>query len=201
MKRKASILAVSAGCGRPDVVRADGAGGTEQQAEPATTSVGRTGSTAEKRRGAGARAGSVVAGEGEKEGRGGGAGSGSSRGRVVLEVGGETGAEFSGACVLGGQEKELVGRVPGRFVYELDGRSLECEVRGAETSGGALEVFLRSDGGSRETRIRSRGGEVGFALTEDGTVLSTHSSDSGGSANQTSNVTSSSSSSVSSSSR
>lgn len=144
-----------------------------------------------------ARADSVVAGEGR---RGEKVGADSLPDRVVLKVGGETGAEFSGICVVGGEEKDLAGQVPGRFVYELDGRSLECEVRRAEPSGGALEISLRADGGSRETMVRSKGDEVSFALTEEGTVLSTYSSGSGGSVNQQTKVTSSSSSSEASSS-
>ena len=144
-----------------------------------------------------ARTGSIVAGEGR---RGGKVGADSLPGRVTLKVGGEPGTEFSGTCVVGGKEEDFTGRVPARFVYELDERRLECEVRRAEPSGGTLEISLRADGGSRETMVRSKGDEVSFVLTEEGTVLSTYSSGSGGSVNQQTKVTSSSNSSEASSS-
>lgn len=218
------VLVASVGCRQTDTVRAADVDETVREAEPAATNAVRAGTTsleepseergASARAGAGravaksggvearagdgkARAGDAVAGEGR---RGGKVGADSLPDRVVLKVGGETGAEFSGICVVGGEEKDLAGQVPGRFVYELDGRSLECEVRRAEPSGGALEISLRADGSSRETMVRSKGDEVSFALTEEGTVLSTYSSGSGGSVNQQTKVTSSSSSSEASSS-
>ena len=144
-----------------------------------------------------ARAGNVVAGEG----RGGvGSGESSSSGRVILKVGGKPGTEFSGTCVMGGREEDLAGRVPGRFVYELAGRNLECEVREAEPSAEELEVSLGAGSLRRETMVRGQGDEVSFALTEQGTAFSTFSSGSGGSVNQQTKVTSSSSSSEASSS-
>ncbi len=218
-------LVVLAGCRQTDAMQAQVAGAdrTEREMEPATTNatlaesnssgergvgawagdgraVAKSGGAEDRARDGKARAGDVVAGDGNEDGESGEAGSGSLPGWVVLKVGGEPGTEFSGTCVVGGKEKDLSGQVPGRFVYELDGRSLECEVRGAKSSSNVLKISLSAGGQRQNTTVRGQGDEVSFALTKQGTAFSTYSSGSGGSVNQTSNVTSSSSSSVSSSS-
>lgn len=144
-----------------------------------------------------ARAGNAVAGDGEV----GGSGNESLPGKVVLRVEGNPGTEFSGTCVAGGAEQEVAGRVPGRFVYELDGQELECEVRKVGSAAGELEISLDGGGLHRKTTIRGQGDEVSFALTEQGTAFSTFSSSGSNSAvSQETKITSSSSSSVSSSS-
>lgn len=144
-----------------------------------------------------ARAGNAVAGDGEV----GGSGNESLPGKVVLRVEGNPGTEFSGTCVAGGTEQEVAGRVPGRFVYELDGQELECEVRKVGSAAGELEISLDGGGLYRKTTIQGQGDEVSFALTEQGTAFSTFSSSgSNSSVSQETKITSSSSSSVSSSS-
>ena len=38
------------------------------------------------------------------------------------------GTSFSGVCSVAGREEAVEGRVPKRYVYELDDSKLECEV-------------------------------------------------------------------------
>jgi hypothetical protein len=70
---------------------------------------------------------------------------GSSRGSAretttTLEIAGDRGTRFSGTCTVGNEEREIGGRVPERFVHELDGRKLECEIR--KQSPGAMNIVL-----------------------------------------------------------
>lgn len=140
-----------------------------------------------------ARAGDVVAGGGENAG----SGTGALPGKVVFRVGGDPGTEFSGTCVVGGTEKEIAGRVPGRFVYELDGRELECEVRKVGSAVGTMEISVVANGTTQEAMLQGRSDQVSFALTEQGTTLSTFSSSgSTSSVSQKTKITSSSNSSV-----
>src|SRR5215208_2134010 len=45
--------------------------------------------------------------------------------KVTLKIEGSPATEFSGMCIVGGEEKKLSGRVPKRFtIYELDGKPL-----------------------------------------------------------------------------
>ncbi len=144
-----------------------------------------------------ARAGNVVAGDG----KGRESGNGSLPGKVILRIGGDLGAKFSGTCTVGGEEKDVTGRVPGRFAYDLDEQKLECEIRKVEPASSALDISVNAGGLRRETVVRGQGYEVSFSLTDQGTAFSTFSSsESGGSVNQKMKITSSSSSSVSSSS-
>lgn len=48
--------------------------------------------------------------------------------KATLEMSGTPGTEFSGSCTVGDEESELSGQVPDRFVYDLDGGQLDCEV-------------------------------------------------------------------------
>lgn len=229
MKCKASVLlaiifvfflVAGIGCRQVGVEQATAVDETEPKGTSTTTEAAGVESTssgergAEARAGAGeavaksgkaeanagsdeARAGNAVAGDGEV----GGSGNESLPGKVVLRVEGNPGTEFSGTCVAGGAEQEVAGRVPGRFVYELDGQELECEVRKVGSAAGELEISLDGGGLHRKTTIRGQGDEVSFALTEQGTAFSTFSSSgSNSSVSQETKITSSSSSSVSSSS-
>ena len=118
---------------------------------------------------------------------------GSSRGSAretttTLEIAGDRGTRFSGTCTVGNEEREIGGRVPERFVHELDGRKLECEIR--KQSPGAMNIVL--DAGDVDYVQRTDSGQ-GFSS-------SIQSSTSSGSTNQT-NVSQSSSTIVSSFSR
>ncbi len=114
--------------------------------------------------GAVARAGDVVARAGDvdiKELDGGAVSPGARNpGEATLEIGGSPGTGFSGTSAVGGEERTFRGRVPERFVYELDGRRLECEIR--KQSAGTMKITLAAGGtdhhvqrtGSRRVTVR-----------------------------------------------
>jgi len=116
---------------------------------------------------------------------------------ATLEIGGARGTGFSGACAVGGEEREIRGRVPDRFVYELDGRRLECEIH--KRSAGAMEITLDAGGTDHAQRIGSRRTTIRIVYSRGGFSSSIQSSStSSGSTSQT--IVSSSSQVVSSSS-
>ena len=62
---------------------------------------------------------------------------------VTLKIEGSPGTEFSGTCIIGGkEEKKLSGRVPKRFIYELDGQRLECEISKQSSNSGQMKVVF-----------------------------------------------------------
>ena len=199
-------LVVCAGCQQASGKQATGEPKSEQggrdQARAEDTKV-----AAEKASGAAARAGdgAETRADVSREGVDQGASShlkaraqstatkGSSRGSAretttTLEIAGDRGTRFSGTCTVGDEEREIGGRVPERFVYELDGRKLECQIR--KQSPGAMNIVL--DAGDADHVQRTDSGQ-GFSS-------SIQSSTSSGSTNQT-NVSQSSSTIVSSSSK
>ena len=141
------------------------------------------------RGGAVARAGDVVARAGEVESRGSQAealspGLEKNLREATLEIEGARGTGFSGACAVGGEEREIRGRVPDRFVYELDGRRLECEIH--KRSAGALEITLDAGGTDHAQRIGSRRTTVRILYSRGGFSSSIQSSStSSGSTSQT----------------
>ncbi|MDQ4106054.1 MAG: hypothetical protein M3157_02615 [Actinomycetota bacterium] len=145
-----------------------------------------------------ARAGDVVAGDGdggEARVEAQGDGSGDPPGRVRLEIEGEPGTRFSGMCTVGGEEREVSGRVPERFIYEPDGREVECEVRTLDPDAGPLTFSVIASGENQRQRIRATGDTISLAYS--GNSISYTTSSASGAASQSSTITSSSSSSSS----
>ena len=215
------VLLAGVGCGQADVQSVAAGGETERKEasvaggamEAETTSAKESGAEAragngsavaksreaEARAGDGtARAGDAVAGEDGADGVEGRVEGDGIPSKVVLKVGGEPGTRFSGACVVGGEEREVSGRVPERFVYEPDGRKVECELRARGPAAGPLEVSVIAGGGDQRQEIEVIGDALSFEYSGDG-VSYTATSDSG-SVSQETRITGSSGSSVSSSS-
>lgn len=111
-------------------------------------------------------------------------------GKAVLEVAGDPGTEFSGACVVGDEERSIGGKTPQTYTYDLDGRRLECEIRGE--GGGDLRIVFDAANAHSEQSIGS-GGAVAELVYDDGVFVTSSSS---GSSSQTSVQSSSSSSRV-----
>ena len=123
-----------------------------------------------------ARAGDVVAGNGEA----GDEKDDTARpGRVRFKIGGEPGARFSGTCVVRDEEREVSGRVPGRFVYEPEGRTVECELRNGGPEAEPLEFSVTAGGENQKQKVRVTGDTISFTLSENG-ISHTVSSASGG---------------------
>ena len=110
-------------------------------------------------------------------------------GEVTLKIEGSPGTAFSGTCIIGGKEKKVSGRVPKRFIYELDGQPLECEIRKQSSNSGEMKVeFSAGDDTNSVQQTSIQGGSI--ALRYDGhgstTLVTSSTSDSVDQANSTS---------------
>jgi len=93
-----------------------------------------------------------------------------------LEIIGSRGSEFSGSCATGDEEPENIGgEVPKSFVYDLEGRSLDCEI----SSDGDLRVELTV--GENARSVQSISGGTLKLTYEDGSISSVTSSSLGSS--------------------
>ncbi len=141
-----------------------------------------------------ARAGeAVVRVGGFKTAKGEGADATASSGEVTLKIEGSPGGtEFSGTCIIGGkEEKKVSGRVPKRFIYELDGQWLECEISKQSSTSGQIKVEFSA--GAHTNSIQQTSTQGGsLTLRYDGhgstSVVSKSTSVSGDRANSTSQV-------------
>lgn len=146
-------------------------------------------------------AGDVVAGNDGAEEKG---DAGAEPGKVRLNIGGEPGTRFSGVCVVGGEGREVSGQVPGRFVYEPEGRKVECEIRKEGTGSESLKFSVDADARNSKQKIKATGDSLDFSVSGNSVSYSTSSTSSSSSSSnsvvQKSSVNSSSYSSSSSSS-
>ena len=123
--------------------------------------------------------------------QGGSTGGGRTRSEeAMLEIKGDSGTEFSGSCTVGDEENEISGQAPQSFVYELNGRRLDCQIR-KDSSGGNLQLIFTA-GGTRAVQQISGGA---LNLTYDNGMISFSSSGSGTQVNSSSQQVVSSSSS------
>ena len=125
--------------------------------------------------GAKARAGDAATGEGDAAAAVSSGGEGGAAAReAALEIGGDPGTEFSGRCTVGNEENEIQGQVPGRFVFDLDGRKLECEIHKQST--GAMKIVLDAGRADYEQRTDSRRATIRLVYSGEGYSSSIHSS-------------------------
>ncbi len=140
-----------------------------------------------------ARAGeAVVRVGGLKTPKGEGADANAPSGEVTLKIEGSPGTEFSGTCIVGGEEeKKVSGSVPKRFIYEPDGQRLECEISKQSSNSGEMKVELSAGGHINSVQQTSTQGSS-LILRYDGhgstAVVSSSTSVSGDQANSTSQV-------------
>ena len=140
-----------------------------------------------------ARAGeTVVRVGGFKTAKGEGANATASSGEVTLKIEGSPATEFSGTCIIGGkEEKKLSGRVPKRFIYELDGQRLECEISKQSSNSGQIKVEFSAGGHTNSVQQTStQGGSINLRYDGHGStgLVSSSTSVSGDQANSTSQV-------------
>jgi hypothetical protein len=140
-----------------------------------------------------ARAGEVVVRvRGFKTAQAEGADATAPSGEVTLKIEGSPGTEFFGTCIVGGkEEKKLSGRVPKRFIYQLDGQRLECEISKHSSNSGEMKVEFSAGGHSNSVQQTStQGGSI--ALRYDGhgstALVSSSTTVSGNQANSSSQV-------------
>lgn len=183
-------LAVVAGCQQTDVERAAAVNEKESKDAPSGVGSADNGATAteegaEARAGNGeARAGDAVAGDGKDRAGDAMAGNdgaeekgdaGADPDEVRLKIDGEPGTRFSGVCVVGGEGKEVSGQVPGRFVYEPEGRKVECEIRKEGTGSGSLEFSVDAGGKNSKQKIKVTGDSLDLSVSSNSVSYSTSS--------------------------
>jgi len=140
-----------------------------------------------------ARAGQAVVQVGDlKTAKGEGANSSAPSEEVTLKMEGSPGTEFSGTCIVGGEEeKKLSGRVPKRFIYELDGQPLECEISKQSSNSGEMTVeFSAKDHPNSVQQTSTQGSSVTLRYDGHGStaLISSSTSVSGDQASSTSQV-------------
>jgi hypothetical protein len=125
--------------------------------------------------------------------------------QATLEMKGDSGIEFSGACTVGDRENNISGQVPQSFVYELGGRPMECRIRN-DSPGGNLQLVFTA-GGTRAMQevsgtlnLTYNNGMISFSSSGSGGQVSS-SSQQAGSSSSSQNISSSSQQVVSSSSQ
>ena len=94
-------------------------------------------------------------------------------GTVTLGIAGDAGTRFDGTCSVREDERDVGGRVPRSFEFDLRGGELACEIR-TDGAGGELRIVL-SDENSRSVH-RSVGESVTRFVYEEGEVTSMSSS-------------------------
>ena len=140
-----------------------------------------------------ARAGeAVVRVGGFKTAKGEGADASAPSGEVTLKIEGSPGTEFSGTCIVGGEEeKKLSGRVPKRFNFGPVGQPLECEISKQSSNSGEMKVEFSAGGNTNFVQQTSTQGSS-LTLQYDGHgstgLVSSSTSVSGDQASSTSQV-------------
>ena len=112
-------------------------------------------------------------------------------GEVTLKIEGSPGTEFSGTCIIGSKEKKVSGRVPKRFIYQLDGQPLECQISKQSSNSGEMKVeFSAGDDTNSVQQTISHGGTLTlrYESHENAALVSSSTSVSGDQANSTSQV-------------
>jgi hypothetical protein len=141
-----------------------------------------------------ARAGeAVVRVGGFKTAKGEGADATAPSAEVTLKIEGSPGTEFSGTCIVGGkEEKKVSGRVPKRFIYELDGQRLECKIRKQSSNSREMKVEFSAGGHTNSVQQTStQGGSLTLRYDGHGSstgLVSSSTSVSGNQANSVSQV-------------
>jgi hypothetical protein len=129
---------------------------------------------------------------GFKTAKGEGADATAPSGEVMLKIEGSPATEFSGTCIIGGkEEKKVSGRVPKRFIYELDGQLLECEIRKQSSNSGEMKVeFSAGDETNSVQQTSTQGGSITVWYDGHGStaLISSSTSVSGDQANSSSQV-------------
>jgi hypothetical protein len=71
---------------------------------------------------------------------------------VVLRLEGDPKTTFSGICTVGGEESILIGQVPKRYAFGLDGQELSCRIQKQDPGRGELKVILAVDDTTRSVQ-------------------------------------------------
>jgi hypothetical protein len=140
-----------------------------------------------------ARAGEAVVPVGDfKTAKGEGANSSAPSGEVTLKIEGSPETEFSGTCIMGGEEeKKISGRVPKRFIYDTHGQRLECQIKKQSSNSAEMKVEFSAGGETNSVQQTStQGGSLTFRYDGHGSsgLVTSSTSVWGDQANSTSQV-------------
>jgi hypothetical protein len=140
-----------------------------------------------------ARAGEDVVSVGDlKTAKGEGVHATAPSGEVTLKIEGSPETEFSGTCIMGGEEeKKISGRVPKRFIYDTHGQRLECQIRKQSSNSGQMKVEFSAGGETNSVQQTStQGGSLTFRYDGHGSsgLVTSSTSVWGDQANSTSQV-------------
>ena len=100
----------------------------------------------------------------------------SAPGDVTLKIQGDKGARFSGTCSVGGERREISGRAPESFEFDLKGRSLSCEIGNEGSQGDELGVVLDGENVHAEQRLAGEQGTSKITYDGNGSVSTMSSS-------------------------
>ena len=153
-----SLLTLAAGCQQAigEQTAREPEGGQDARVEARAVDEGGAvarGAVARAEAGAEARAGGAVA-ESRAESHIESSQDGGKVREATLEIEGDPGTGFSGTCTIGDEEREVSGQVPERFVFEVNGQKLECEI--SKQSAGAMNIVLDAGGADYVQRTNSR---------------------------------------------
>ena len=153
-----SLLTLAAGCQQAigEQTAREPEGGQDARVEARAVDEGGAvarGAVARAEAGAEARAGGAVA-ESRAESHIESSQDGGKVREATLEIEGDPGTGFSGTCTIGDEEREVSGQVPERFVFEVNGQKLECEI--SKQSTGAMNIVLDAGGADYVQRTDSR---------------------------------------------
>ena len=100
----------------------------------------------------------------------------SAPGDVTLEIQGDKGTRLSGACSVGKERREISGRAPESFEFDLDGRSLSCEIDQQGSQSDELAVVLSDENVHAEQRLAGEQGTSKITYDGNGAVSTMSSS-------------------------
>ena len=74
---------------------------------------------------------------------------------AVLRLEGDPKTTFSGLCTVGGEQSVLLGKVPKRYAFDLNGKKLSCRIQKQDPGRGDLKVILIADDTTRSVQQTS----------------------------------------------
>ncbi len=83
---------------------------------------------------------------------------------VVLRLEGDPKTTFAGICTVGGEGSVLIGRVPKRYTFDLEGQGLSCRIQKRDSGRGSLKVVLAAGDTTHSVQQTSvRGGVISIS--------------------------------------
>ena len=68
---------------------------------------------------------------------------------ATLRIEGDAETNFTGVCTTGAEEEVLVGQVPKSYSFDLQGRTLSCQIKKQSSGNGSLRTVLLAGDNTR----------------------------------------------------